>query len=83
MMANENQDNSYVHVPQGSRVIIVRDEKTTQSTEENSIDLRVYWHIFNKYRRTILKLTLAIGLLAILGTFRLTPIYQATTSLLI
>jgi succinoglycan biosynthesis transport protein ExoP len=50
---------------------------------EDEIDLRVYWHIFNKYQWQIIGLTLLISLLTTLVTFSLQPIYRATVTLLI
>ena len=50
---------------------------------EDEIDLRVYWHLFNKYQWQIIGLTLLIGLLTTLVTFSLQPIYRATVTLLI
>ncbi len=84
---NENKKTGgYVYLPDESKVVIVRDEKATptnQSIEEDTIDLRVYWHTFNKYKWIILGLTVLIGSLTALTTLSLPPIYRATTSLLI
>ncbi|MCK5719278.1 MAG: polysaccharide biosynthesis tyrosine autokinase [Thiomargarita sp.] len=55
----------------------------TEQNVEDEIDLRIYLHIFNKYKWQIAKLTLLIGLLAFLITLSLTPIYRFTTTLLI
>ncbi|MEN8218251.1 MAG: polysaccharide biosynthesis tyrosine autokinase [Pseudomonadota bacterium] len=87
MMTNENKETGgYVHLPDGSKVIVVRDENqgtASQPTEEDDIDLRVYWHTFSKHKWIILGLTLVIGSLTALKTLSLPPIYQAKTALLI
>jgi len=87
MIKNENKETGgYVHLPDGSKVIVVRDENegaATQSAEEDNIDLRVYWHTFTKYKWIIIGLTLVIGSLTALKTLSLPPIYQARTALLI
>ncbi|TGO02310.1 hypothetical protein PN36_27185 [Candidatus Thiomargarita nelsonii] len=67
-------------------MIVVRGENegaTTQSAEEDNIDLQVYWHTFTKYKWIIIGLTLVIGSLTALKTLSLPPIYQARTALLI
>ena len=51
--------------------------------DEDEIDLKVYWHIFNRYKWKIFFLTIVIGLLATLVSFSLEPIYRSTTLLLI
>jgi capsular exopolysaccharide synthesis family protein len=51
--------------------------------EEGSVDLRRYFSIFMKYKWNILGLTLMVYLLAVVYTNSLTPIYTATTTLLI
>ena len=51
--------------------------------DEDEIDLRVYWHIFNKYKWQIFRLTFLIGLLTYLITLSLEPSYRFTTTLLI
>jgi polysaccharide biosynthesis transport protein len=55
----------------------------TNQSDEDEIDLRVYWQIFNKYKWRIARLTGLIGLLAFLITFSLEPRYRFTTTLMI
>lgn len=55
----------------------------TNQSEEDEIDLRVYWQVFSKYKWQIVRLTLLIGLLAFLITLSLKPSYRFTTTLLI
>jgi capsular exopolysaccharide synthesis family protein len=85
MITDENKETGgYVHLPDGSKVIVVREENqgsASQPTEEDNIDLRVYWHTFSKYKWIILGLTLVIGSLTALKTLSLPPIYQARTAL--
>lgn len=50
---------------------------------EDEIDLRAYWAVFKKYKWHILSITFFVGLLAALYSFSLTPIYQATATLLL
>jgi capsular exopolysaccharide synthesis family protein len=54
-----------------------------RQTDEDEIDLRVFWHIFTKHKWTILLLTLLIGVLTTLVVFSLQPIYRSTAVLLI
>ncbi|HEC84112.1 MAG TPA: polysaccharide biosynthesis tyrosine autokinase [Thioploca sp.] len=76
---------AYVSIPEGSQVLIVRDENEslTNQTDENKIDIWVYWHTVSKHKWAILVLTLLIGLLTTLITFSLQPIYRSTALLLI
>lgn len=63
------------------------DKQTTlppgNESHEDEIDLRVYWHIFNKYKWAIFGLTFLIGLITMLVTFSLEPIYRSSTLLYI
>src|SRR6267142_2479110 len=49
----------------------------------DSIDLRYYWNIINRRKWSIIGLALAVGLLTTLVVFAMTPIYRASTTLLI
>ncbi|RMD69473.1 MAG: hypothetical protein D6819_06880, partial [Gammaproteobacteria bacterium] len=51
--------------------------------EEEKTDLRQYWRIIYKNRWGILGLAFVVGLLTLLWAYSMTPIYRATTSLLI
>jgi polysaccharide biosynthesis transport protein len=85
-MNSEDKPNSaYVSIPDGSQVLIVRDENEGlgSQTDEEELDLRVYWHTFNKYKLRIILITLVIGLLTTFVAFSLQPIYRSTALLLI
>jgi len=56
---------------------------TSRRSDEDEIDLRVFWHIFIKHKWTIFILTLLIGILTTLVVFSLQPIYRSTAVLLI
>lgn len=60
-------------------------DETMMATQrgEDEIDLRAYWGIFNKYKWSLLFLTLLIGLITILVVFQLQPIYRSTATLLV
>ena len=47
------------------------------------IDWRYYWRIINRRKWSIIGLALAVGLLTTLVVFAMTPIYRASTTLLI
>jgi capsular exopolysaccharide synthesis family protein len=47
------------------------------------IDLRQYWNIINRRKWSIIGLAVAVGLLTTLVVFAMTPIYRASTTLLI
>lgn len=51
--------------------------------QEEEIDLRRYWQILTRYKWGILGLALAITVLATLVVFTVSPVYRATTTLLI
>jgi len=57
----------------------------TLKSEDNQdeIDLRGYWAVFKKYQWHTIWLTFLIGILAALYSLSLTPIYQATATLLL
>src|SRR6202790_3041459 len=50
---------------------------------DDAIDLRHYWNIINPYKWPIIGLAVAVGLLTTLVVFAMTPIYRASTTLLI
>ena len=66
-----------------TKPFLAESVSATQNNHENELDLRVYWNIFNKYKGRIIGLTLIIGLLTMLMTFSLQPIYRSTATLLI
>ncbi len=85
-MNSEDKPNSaYVSIPEGSQVLIVRDKNDglASQTDEEEVDLRVYWHTFNKYKLRIILITLVIGLLTTVVAFSLQPFYRSTALLLI
>ena len=49
----------------------------------DEIDWRYYWSIINRRKWSIIGLALAVGLLTTLVAFAMTPIYRASTTLLI
>src|ERR1700686_4682470 len=49
----------------------------------DAIDLRHYWNIINRHKWSIIGLAVAVGLLTTLVVFAMTPIYRASTTLLI
>jgi succinoglycan biosynthesis transport protein ExoP len=49
----------------------------------DEINLRYYWNIINRRKWSIIGLALAVGLLTTLVVFAMTPIYRASTTLLI
>src|ERR1700681_1212921 len=49
----------------------------------DGIDWRYRWNIINRRKWSIIGLALAVGLLTTLVVFAMTPIYRATTTLLI
>jgi len=49
----------------------------------DEIDWRYYWSIVNRRKWSIIGLALAVGLLTTLVAFAMTPIYRASTTLLI
>lgn len=59
----------------------MRSEETWEIGE--GIDLAKLWNIVNRRKWAILGLAFAVGLLAALFTYSLTPIYQASATLLI
>jgi capsular exopolysaccharide synthesis family protein len=63
--------------------LVPNERLASPAIDEDEIDLKVYWHIFNRYKWKILFLTMVIGLLATLVSFSLEPIYRSTTLLLI
>ena len=64
---------------QGSLTIPTDDDWETG----DPIDLRHYWNIINRRKWAIVGLALAVGLLTTLIVFAMTPIYRATSTLLI
>src|SRR6267378_2527968 len=62
--------------------------KSTIAVDEDwetgdEIDWRYYWSIINRRKWSIIGLSLAVGLLTTLVVFAMTPIYRASTTLLI
>src|ERR1017187_1260182 len=49
----------------------------------DEIDLRRYWNIINPHKWSIIGLVVAVGLLTTLVVFAMTPIYRASSTLLI
>src|SRR6059058_4038454 len=49
----------------------------------DEIDWRYYWSIINRRKWSIIGLALGVGLLTTLVVFAMTPIYRASTTLLI
>src|ERR1700687_3481188 len=49
----------------------------------DGIDWRYQWNIINRRKWAVIGLALAVGLLTTLVVFAMTPIYRATTTLLI
>ena len=47
------------------------------------IDLMHYWHVFRRHMLKIISLSLIVTVLAVLVTMSLTPVYRATSTLLI
>jgi capsular exopolysaccharide synthesis family protein len=80
-------DGGYVHIPDGSQILIVGDEQEKSATQtdakEKKFDFRIYWHTINKHKWIILGLTILIGLLTALQTASLPHIYRSTALLLI
>ncbi len=76
---------AYVSIPEGSQVLIVRDENEglATKTDEDKIDLSAYWHTFDKYKWRIFGLTLVIALLTTVWAASLPRIYRSTALLLI
>ena len=50
---------------------------------EEDIDLRHYWNIINRKKWSIISLATVVSIIALLVVFAMTPIYQATTTILI
>ncbi|MDM8557793.1 polysaccharide biosynthesis tyrosine autokinase [Candidatus Parabeggiatoa sp. HSG14] len=65
------------------KTLTLPEQTLINQNDEDEIDLRVYWQIFNKYRWQIFRLTFFIGLLAFLITLSMKPSYRFTTTLLI
>jgi len=59
---------------------ILRDE---DYLEEDSIDLRYYWHVVRQYQWRILLLALVVTVLAGLFVFTMKPIYRSSAMLLV
>jgi succinoglycan biosynthesis transport protein ExoP len=64
---------------QGKLTKAVDDDRETG----DEIDVRYYWNIINRRKWSIIGLALAVGLLTTLVVFGMTPIYRASTTLLI
>jgi capsular exopolysaccharide synthesis family protein len=64
-------------------ILKMREEVLVNQVEEEEIDLRAYWEIFNKYKGRIFMLTLLIGILTTLFVSSLPTIYRSTARLLI
>ncbi len=62
---------------------VEKNDQLTSQSDEDEIDLRVFWHIFIKHKLTIFLLTLLIGILTTIVVFSLQPIYRSTAVLLI
>ncbi len=83
----------YVYIPEGSQVLIVRDENEGSSatqkmgsegqTDKKKIDPRILWATFNKHKLLIIGLTLLFGSLATLMVPSFKPIYHSAALLLI
>ncbi len=58
-------------------------EQSNADRDEDEIDLREYWRVISKHRKSIIGLTLAISLVTLLVVFALTPIYRSTATVLI
>src|SRR5438477_13199767 len=68
--------------------MLMKRGKSTIPVDEDwetgdEIDLRQYWTIINRRKWSIIGLALAVGLLATLVVFAMTPIYRASATLLI
>src|SRR2546423_15335099 len=68
--------------------MLMKRGKSTIPVDEDwetgdEIDLRHYWSIINRRKWSIIGLALAVGLLTTLVVFAMTPIYRASTTLLI
>src|SRR5438105_14768607 len=68
--------------------MLMKRGKSTIPVDEDwetgdEIDLRQYWSIINRRKWSIIGLALAVGLLATLVVFAMTPIYRASATLLI
>ena len=50
---------------------------------DEPLDLRHYWNVINRKKWAILGLAVAVGLLAALIAFAMTPIYRASATILI
>ena len=64
---------------QSSLTIPAEDDWET----DDPIDLRHYWNVINRRKWAIVGLALVVGLLTTLIVFAMTPIYRASTTLLI
>ncbi len=64
-----------------------KDELTMQMQKhwdvDEPLDLRHYWNVINRKKWAILGLAVAVGLLAALIAFAMTPIYRASATILI
>ncbi len=85
-----NPTNGYVYIPEGSQILIVRDEeeeeKVDNKKDEKKIDILFYVNILKKYLFLIIILTILItGLGFIASSFQKkpAPIYPATAYLFI
>src|SRR5438874_1823975 len=68
--------------------MLMKRGKSTIPVDEDwetadEIDLRQYWSIINRRKWSVIGLALAVGLLATLVVFAMTPIYRASATLLI
>src|SRR2546423_13682852 len=68
--------------------MLMKRGKSTIPVDEDwetgdEIDLRHYWSIINRRKWAIIGLALAVDLLTTLVVFAMTPIYRASTTLLI
>src|SRR5205823_1549686 len=68
--------------------MLMKRGKSTIPVDEDwetgdEIDWRHYWSIINRRKWSIIGLALAVGLLTTLVVFAMTPIYRASTTLLI
>jgi len=64
-----------------------RDFQAMRSQEaelwEEDIDLRHYWNVINRKKWPIISLASVVSIIALLVVYAMTPIYQATTTILI
>lgn len=83
MNTETKASDNYLHIADGSRVLIVQDEDNTKEEKDDSQHYD-YWYLVKNYKWKILSLTLIIGLLtALFVDSPQQPIYSSTARLLI